>query len=64
MLNMITDWLFTNGYMAMNICVVGAVVCLVIGLIEAAQDEVEALVEFYEEERSYEYRLADLNERA
>ena len=54
MLNVITDWIFENYYLVLNTCVVGAVLCLVISLVEMAQDEVEALVEFYEEEERYD----------
>ena len=64
MLNMITDWLFTNAYLVMNICVVCQVILLAIALIEAGQKEVEELVEFYEKEEGYEDYLASLNERA
>ena len=64
MLNTITDWIFTNSYLVTNIIVVCQVVLLVIGLIELGQDEVGELVEFYEERRNYDEKIADLNERA
>ena len=53
MMNIITDWLFTNAYMVINICVVLQVILLITGIVETAQDEIEELVEFYEEEDNY-----------
>lgn len=64
MMNIITDWLFTNAYTVINVCMVLEVILLITGIIEAGQEEVEELVEFYEEEEHYEDYLASLNERA
>jgi len=54
MMNIITDWLFTNAYTVINVCVVLQVILLITGIVETAQDEVEELVEFYEEEDNYD----------
>ena len=54
MMNIITDWLFTNAYTVINVCVVLQVILLITGIVETAQDEVEELVEFYEKEESYD----------
>jgi len=53
MMNIITDWLFTNAYTVINVCVVLQVILLITGIVETAQDEIEELVEFYEEEDNY-----------
>ena len=49
MLNTITDFMFDNAYMIINIIVVCQIALLAIGLAETAQNEVEELIEFYEE---------------
>lgn len=64
MMNMVMDWIFVNAYTIMNICVILQVILLITAFVETAQDEVEELVEFYEEEECYEDYLASLNERA
>ena len=50
MMNMVMDWIFVNAYTIINVCVILQVILLITGIIEMAQDEVEELVEFYEEE--------------